>query len=153
MPRKAKPRRRLPVVYRGVSPPIEYVDKSPFELRAELQRVYAAIATASKLFERLARFRHPAIPAARFQLANAIRETSGMDDEALANELARLNYTMEDTVRILSLMSLCEQEWLEKIRFELTFGQTPRKRELVGNTKDKNYEYTQEEAGDDFTDA
>lgn len=151
MPRKAKIKRKFPIVFRGVEPPIEYVDKTAHELRIELQRVHAAVATTQMLLSRLPRALHPGIKAARFQLANMLRDVSALTDDEAADELARLNYCMEDALALLNMLSDSKVEWLEKARFELTFGQTPRKRELIGTPKDRDYDFeSSQEEGSDY---
>jgi hypothetical protein len=135
MAKRARRTIKIPVIYQQGPIRIEYVDKTPSELDPELARVRESVHRALQILARLSRLKHIAIVSARFQLQNCLSELkpdSSHDDKA--KELARINYTMEDTLGLLNRLSNSRIEWLEAARFQLTYGQTPKKRDLAGPT-------------------
>lgn len=128
--RKRTPARKIPVRYNDGTTDIDYVARTPSELRDELQRVQEAILEAARILSRLHRTRHIVIKTARFQLEHALRNLpNDSTDEDIAAELARLSYLMEDTLNILNKLTHCRISYLKQARFKLTYGQTPKRRE------------------------
>jgi hypothetical protein len=139
MKKKKPPKIRHPIIYDKAAEPIEYVGKYTHELKPEIARLLETIQEAKALLDRLSRFRHIAITTAKFQLANTSSDPD-LAIEALPKEIARLNYLMEDSLGLLNILCDSKLHWLEQARFKLTFGQTPRKREMVGQKDKHTYE-------------
>jgi len=81
---------------------------------------------------KLLRSPHPAVEAARTQLEHCDTTLpEGASVQQIAGRIAVLSYTLEDTVKILSALSSSRIDRLKDARFQLTFGQTPKQRELA----------------------
>ena len=127
----AKRRLKVPITYKtpdGVL--IEYVPRYSSELVRELARVYTAVLQANRVLATLSRVRHIAIQSVHFQMANALRAPlSEFDELTASDEIARLSFIMEDAVGILSTLTNSRTANLQQLRFVLTYGQTPKKRD------------------------
>ena len=123
--------RRIPVIYSDGVVRVEYVARAPSELSVEFRRVQRHILETIRILSTMKRIRHHIIKSARFQLSQAIREfePGTCTEDAIAAEIARLSYLMEDTLNILNRLSCCRVANLEAARFKLTYGQTPKKRD------------------------
>lgn len=126
----AKTPKRYNIVYDNGLVKVDYVGRIAKELPKEYERVKLSIVKSIRLLAYLKRSPHPAIKAAKFQLENSAKVINTSDVLAVADEIARLSFIMADTVKILSALSNSEIEQLQRLRFELTYGQTPEKREL-----------------------
>lgn len=110
---------------------IEYISKTPDELWVEYERILQAIKDALRALSRIRFVRNIVIATAQLQLQSAVRPLpEDISDEELAKEIARLSKLMEDTIKILSRLSNSRTQWLEEARFILTYGQTPKKKEM-----------------------
>jgi len=128
--RKRSAANKIPVHYGDGTVAIEYVPRTPPELRAELSRVQRNIRETIRILSTLKRIRHHVIKSVRFQLDQALHKLpDDAADEDVAAEIARLSYLMEDTLNMLNRLTQCRIANIEKARFKLTYGQTPKKRE------------------------
>ena len=136
----ARRTRKIPVTYDDGRNVVEYVPRTPTELRREMTRVHEAVQTAVHVMSPLKRKRHAVIKAALFQLRHLLRKLpEEMTDEERATELARISYAMEDTLGILNKLVHCRVSHLETARFILTYGQTPKKREAPASYGAKHH--------------
>jgi len=124
---------KLPIIYETPTDRVEYVGKEPDELWPELRRIHTVIRSCIRMLSRIRFVRHIVLVSARFQLMNSLRTMSDTaSDDELAQEIARLNFLLGDTVKILDQLSNSRTPLLEELRFTLTYGQTPRRREVMG---------------------
>lgn len=137
--KKRKAPDKVPVVYDDGVTNVEYVGKQKNELRPELERIVYEIKQVLRILQRLRRHRHIIIISARFQLVEALRDLPEEleTEEDVANEIARLSFTMEDTLKLLGRLSNSRIPVLEAARFKLTYGQTPKRREPAGAFRSK----------------
>jgi hypothetical protein len=126
----AKLPKRYNIVYDNGIVKVDFVGRIAKELPKEFERVKLSIVKSIRLLAYLKRSPHPAIKAATFQLENAVRPIDANNMQDIADEIARLSFIMADTVTLLATLSNSEIEQLQRLRFELTYGQTPKKREL-----------------------
>ncbi len=124
--------KKFEVNYRNGDSTVEYVARTAVELRVELRRVQRHIQEAVRALATLKRVRHCVIMSASFQLKHAIHKLpDDVSDEAIAQEIARLSFLMEDTLVLLNRLTNCRVSNLEAVRFLLTYGQTPKKRDTL----------------------
>jgi len=127
--KKAGPK-KIPIRYVDGNEHVEYVPRTSKELKTELERIQLAIRRALRVLSKLRRKRHIVLVTVRFQLRNCLKEiVNDASDEAVADEIARLSYVMEDTVMLLEHLKHSRIPCLEEARFLLTYGQTPKQRE------------------------
>lgn len=129
---------KYPIVWTSNGEEFVYVDKLTPELRPEYRRLADSIRLGIRMLSFMRRIRHPAIVSARFNLLNAgVVDPDSLSDEQVALELGRLSHLMHDTVTLLNQLSGSRIDHLEQARFQLTFGQVPKKRDLHGPSKQK----------------
>lgn len=119
------------IKYRDGDVKVQYVARLNAELPREHSRIIAAIGTAIRYLKTLSRSQHPAIRTSLFQLHNCIQELpSGTEPEMYARSIAYMSYSMDEVLKkILAKMSNCKVEALTLARFQLEYGQTPKKRD------------------------
>jgi len=130
---RAKPasKIKIPVSYSHGDVKVVYVARLPGDLRNEHKRMVFCMQMALRQLK-LLRSPHPAVAAARLQLENCdVSLPTTSTHQEVAQRLAILSYTFEDTVKILAALSNSKIARLTEARFQLTFGQTPKQRELA----------------------
>jgi len=118
----------------GVS--TEYVSRRPIDLPGEYLRVQRAVLDAVRMINTrgLKRLRHVVLDISRFQLSNSLRNIpADSSSEEFAGEIARLSYLMHEVLLQLARLRHSRIDHLQELRFKLTYGQTPKKRELPGD--------------------
>jgi len=131
--RKRSPAKAVQISYHNGDVVVHYVARAPSEVRKEYARVLEAVNTALRGLKRLKRIRHDVIVSARFQLANSVHPVPvDATPEHLADEVGRLSYVMEDTHALLGRLKNSRLPLLEEIRFTLTYGQTPKRKDGPG---------------------
>jgi len=121
---------KISVVYNAQGRYIEYVGRTPSELLPEYKRVCAAVDSCARITKTLLRSPHPAVRAAYYQLLNCdVSIPEPPTNQNIADAIARVSYTLEDTMLILAKISNSNIEPLRELRFHLTYGQTPKKRD------------------------
>ncbi len=129
--RKTASKIKVPVIYSHGKDHVVYVARLPGELLAEHKRVVFCLGKALHQLK-LLRSPNPAVAAARAQLEScdcALPEHATHYE--IAKRIAVLSFIMADTFQILAAMSNSNIERLKEARFQLTFGQTPKQRDLT----------------------
>ncbi len=110
---------------------VQYVARLNGELPAEHRRIIDAIKMSIRHLRTLRRSQHPAIRASLFQLNNCIQELpEDVKPEVYAKSIAYMSYSMDEVLKkILAKMSNCKVDALTLARFQLEYGQTPKKRD------------------------
>ncbi len=129
--RKTASKIKIPVIYSHGKDHIIYVARLPAELAAEHARVVVCLGKALHQLK-LLRSPHPAVATARTQLEHCdcqLPEQATHYD--IAKRIATLSFTMADTFQILAALSNSNVDRLKEARFQLTFGQTPKQRDLT----------------------
>jgi hypothetical protein len=150
--KKSRAAKKIPIKFGD----IEYVGRHKNELMPELNRVQSEIRQVLRLLNYLKRKRNHVLAMARFQLMESLRTVP--DDSTpdfIADEIARLSYVMSNTLDIINQLRNSRTPMLEEIRFKLTYGQTPRKREIPPGSPDgfgDEEESYDKEARDDGSD-
>jgi len=119
------------IKYRDGDIKVQYVARLNAELPAEHSRIIQAIRTAIRYLKTLSRSQHTAIRSALFQLNNCIEELPpDTKPEVYAKSIAYMSYSMDEVLKkILAKMSNCKVDSLTLARFQLEYGQTPKKRD------------------------
>jgi hypothetical protein len=136
MPRRRRKRatKKVPICYDDGVKHIEYVSKAKKELLPELLRIRSEILQALRLLNYLRRKRHSVLISVRFQLQESLRDIPEDAEPAeLAEEIARLSFIMDNALNQLNILSHSRTPLIEQIRFKLTYGQTPKKRDPAGS--------------------
>jgi hypothetical protein len=133
MPKIQKP--KPAVVYDDGIRRVDYVGKLPHEVQGEIQRVCRHIDMTLRLLKPMSRTQHPAVRAAIFVLQNIEPDRSSHQHK----ELARISYLMETALNMLSKMTNSKADYLQSARFNLLYGQTPKRRDrdtIIGGSKE-----------------
>lgn len=139
-----RPRQKVKTVavtYRNGEQVIEYVSRRPSDLIHEYRRIRQAILDANVIINKypVRRVRHVLLDICRFQLANSLRD---IDDSAtpveLAGEVARLSFLMSEALVGINRLRHSRVAFLEELRFKLTYGQSPRKRDVDNKILNKD---------------
>lgn len=118
---KVKP----PVVYDDGLRRVDYVGRAHSEVNAEIRRVAHHLSLALQRLRTMKRAQHPAVRAAIFILEN----TRPKLESHSAKELARVSFLMDDALKVLSVIRHSNADYLKYARFNLLYGQTPKKRD------------------------
>ena len=113
---------------------IRYVDRREEDLLPEYIRVRTAILDAVRIINSrsLKRLKNVVLDITRFQLTNSLKPISDTATaQELVAEITRLSFIMEDAVKTLARLSNSRVDHLQDLRFRLTYGQTPRRRDLT----------------------
>jgi len=145
------------IKYRDGDIKVQYVARLNSELPTEHSRIIQAIRTAIRHLKTLARSQNPAIRTSLFQLNNCIQELpTGTTPEMYAKSIAYMSYSMDEVLKkILAKMSNCKVDSLTLARFQLEYGQTPKKRDRDDlmcskrSTKRKYHDEDEERRDDD----
>lgn len=129
---------------------IDYVDRLPSELRPELDRIQRAVLDTVRILSQLLRLRNAIVISAYVQLKHLVRELpEGTPAEDLAAEIARLSYVMSTIVASLDTLTHSRIKNLQEARFALTYGQTPKKRDLTHKARQPGQDFEQEPLEDE----
>lgn len=128
--RVAKPKFKYAVRFVYDGQVFDYVGKTPSELTTELCRVRAAYDTALRLARPFSRSPNLVLHAVRTQLEVARLVYIPGDPQQQANELARLNWVLNDCLGLLDSVHLIGGDDIRRLRFTLTYGQTPLRRDF-----------------------
>jgi hypothetical protein len=129
--RKTASKIKIPVIYSHGKDHVVYVARLPGELLAEHRRVVFCLDKALHQLK-LLRSPHPAVAAARVQLEQCDCSLPEQPTHyEIAKRIATLSFIMADTLQILAALSNSNVERLKEARFQLTFGQTPKQRDLT----------------------
>lgn len=123
----------MAVIYQDGVTRIDYVSRKVTEVAGEYERVKAAVLEANRIINRyqMRRVRHVVLDVCRFQLANALVDVPpDSTPEAFAQEIARLSYLMQEALNGLNRLCNSRVWFLEELRFKLTYGQSPKKRDF-----------------------
>ena len=123
------------VVYDDGIRRVDYVGRMPTEINAEIRRVAHHLGLALRRLKTMERAQHPAVRAAIFILQNTKPRVTSSD----ARELARVSFMMEQALNTLSVIKHSNADYIKEARFNLLFGQTPKKRDrdaILGGSKD-----------------
>lgn len=129
---KVKP----PVVYDDGIRHVDYVGRAHSEVNAEIKRVVHHLGLALRRLRTMRRVQHPAVRAAIFILQNAKPDVTSTS----AKELARLSFLMGDALETLAAIKHSNADYLKYARFNLLYGQTPKKRDrdtILGGHKER----------------
>lgn len=124
------------VVYDDGIRRVDYVGRAHSEVNAEIRRVAHHLMLALKRLQTMRRVQHPAVRAAIFILRNSRPKV----DSVAAKELARLSFLMDDALKTLSAIKNSNADYLKEVRFNLLYGQTPKKRDrdaILGGCKER----------------
>jgi hypothetical protein len=113
------------VVYDDGIRRVDYVGRAHSEVNAEIRRVSHHLMLALRRLRTMRRVQHPAVRAAIFLLQNAKPKLESVS----AKELARLSFLMGDALNLLSTITNSNADYLKDARFNLLYGQTPKKRD------------------------
>jgi hypothetical protein len=148
--KKRKASSKVDIVYNCDGVKINYVSRSLSELPDEYARIRKALVTTLRLLKTLRRSPHPAIAAAYFQISNCMHPVDTTKPEEVTRYIARVSYVMNDTLKnILSKLSNSNIDTLKQIRFQLEYGQTPKKREKDELILQQRNSYIERETFDD----
>lgn len=123
------------VVYDDGIRHVDYVGRAHSEVNAEIRRVAHHLMLALRRLRTMRRVQHPAVRAAIFILENSKPNV----ESAAAKELARLSFLMDDALKTLSTITNSNADYLKEARFNLLYGQTPKKRDrdtILGGRKE-----------------
>lgn len=147
--RRRKSPQKVPVEYLDGSERVEYVGRLAKDLRPELERIQSEVLQSIRLINYLKRKRNSILVSVRVQLTECIREIpDDATSEWMADEIARLSYVMGNSLSDLNTLVNSRIPILEQIRFKLTYGQTPKKRDpatTCGSRADEEEEETDDE--------
>jgi hypothetical protein len=143
MKRPRSKAKTVSVIYENNGVRVEYVNRKETDIPAEYQRVKEAVLAANLIVNRyrVRRVRHIILDVCRFQLANSLRELPPETPvEVLASEIARLSFLMQETLTGINRLCHSRIAFLEELRFKLTYGQSPKKRDVDNQILDKEEE-------------
>jgi hypothetical protein len=113
------------VVYDDGLRRVDYVGRAHSEVNAEILRVAHRLELALRKLRTMRRTQHPAVRAAIFLLQNIKPDLTSH----AAKELARISYLMGDALETLAVIKNSNADYLKEARFNLLYGQTPKKRD------------------------
>lgn len=120
---------KLPIIYKNGATKVVYVSRAPDELLTEAKRMYGCIQVALRQLKSLKRTRHAALKGAVWQLTQVEEPSAGESIASLVDYIAVVSYLMEDSLAMLASLKNSKIDELEEARFNLTYGQTPKKRD------------------------
>jgi hypothetical protein len=138
---KVKP----PVVYDDGIRRVDYVGRAHCDVNTEIRRVAHHLMLALRKLRIMRRVQHPAVRAAIFLLQNIKPNVESHS----AKELARVSFLMGDALQTLSVLKNSNADFLKEARFNLLYGQTPKKRDrdtILSGRKDRIETHDDEEA-------
>lgn len=132
---------KLSIIYKRGDVKIVYVPRATEDLLPEAKRIHVCVSRALRTLRLLRRTRHAAIKAAIWQLEQLPPPTKDMTDTELVTYIGVTSYTMEDTLGLLGELKTSKIDELQAARFQLTYGQTPKKRDRDDTmcTKSRRY--------------
>lgn len=142
----AKPR----VIYDDGVNHVEYVSRPESEINTEILRAVAAIRLAKRHLLQHVRSPNPIVRATLFIIDNINPDTSSHDPK----ELARISFLMDDALSTLNKMRHTGADHIRLARFQLLYGQTPKRRDRAailtgGGRKDRDDEPFRDEDVDE----
>lgn len=120
---------KMQIVFRNGATRVVYVSRAPDELFDEASRIHTCSLSALRQLRLLKRTRHAAVKAAVWQLEQLAEPNPKWSTAALVDYIASASFLMEDTLGILSALKNSNIDELRAARFQLTYGQTPKKRD------------------------
>ncbi len=119
--------------------PTIYVARAASELMAEYERIKMHILRSIRVISTMKRVRHTSIISVRFELNNVLRSPDQLTSPTLlAAEIARMSFVMENCVNELNVLVHSRTDNLQELRFLLTYGQTPKMRDVTSFGGDKS---------------
>lgn len=127
---KSKVRYPISFTYNGVV--IDYVGKTLSELPIEYRRVRHAFVESLRYIQGMTRANHVLLHGVRAQLQLGLPHAPGTTPEETARIIAKMNWILGDCLKKLALLKYMETSEMRRLRFCLTYGQTPVCRDFDG---------------------